>query len=208
MIPARVPRIVQWLLPGYTWRIPTKERVLHLTFDDGPIPGVTPWVLDVLAQAGAKATFFCIGRNCEAEPRILDRIRAEGHGVGDHTWDHPRGRRTDTETYLKSVARSSELTSRSVFRPPYGSLTREQARALRANYRIVLWDVLSGDYDPRVDADECTRRVITHALPGSIVVFHDSLKAESTLRGALPRILEHFSQEGYRFEALPFAMAG
>lgn len=208
MAPARVPRIVQWLLPGFTWRIPTKERVLYLTFDDGPIQEVTPWVLDELAHAGAKATFFCIGRNGAANPGILARIRAEGHGVGDHTWDHVRGRRTDTSTYLGSVARSSGITSRSLFRPPYGSLTMAQARALRRSFRIVLWDVLSGDYDPRVDAAECIRRVIDHARPGSIVVFHDSLKAEATLRGALPKVLEHYGRAGYRFEALPFATVG
>lgn len=199
---------MQWLLPHYTWRVPTEEQVLHLTFDDGPIPEVTPWVLDELARAGAKATFFCIGRNCAENPAILARIRAEGHGVGDHTWDHLRGKRTETATYLENVARSSELTSRSVFRPPYGSLTRGQSKALRNSFRIVLWDILSGDYHPGVDAATCARRVITHARPGSIIVFHDSLKAAATLRGALPHVLEHFSRAGYRFEALPFATAG
>lgn len=205
MAPARGPRIVQWLFPGYTWRIPTRERVLYLTFDDGPTPEVTPWVLDELARAGAKATFFCIGRNCVTAGTILQRIRAEGHAVGNHTWDHPRGRRTPMEDYLRNITRADALTSGTVFRPPYGSLTRQQARHIRRTHRIVLWDVLSGDYDPRIDGERCARRVISTARGGSIIVFHDSLKASATLRKALPLVLAHFAGRGYRFEALPFA---
>ncbi|MBX2973966.1 MAG: polysaccharide deacetylase family protein [Flavobacteriales bacterium] len=208
MMPAHVPRILQWLLPGYVWRMPGREKVLHLTFDDGPIPEVTPWVLDELAGHEAKATFFCIGRNCAAHPAIVDRIRAEGHGLGNHTWDHPRGRRTPLADYLANVSAAQPLTGTPAFRPPYGSLTRAQSKALRPTYRIVLWDVLSGDYDTRLDGARCTRNVIRHARPGSIVVFHDSLKAEARLRVALPAVLAHFAGQGYRFAALPFAMAG
>lgn len=207
MMPSHVPRILQWLFPGYVWRMPGTGKVMHLTFDDGPIPDVTPWVLDELARYDAKATFFCIGRNCAAHPAIVDRIRAEGHGLGNHTWDHPRGRDTPLTDYLGNVSAAQPFTGTPAFRPPYGSLTRSQSKALRSTYRIVLWDVLSGDYDTRLDGDRCSRNVIRHAGPGSIVVFHDSLKAEARLRVALPAVLAHFTDRGYRFAALPFATA-
>lgn len=208
MTPAHVPRILQWLLPGYVWRIPTSEKVLYLTFDDGPIPEVTPWVLDELASHDAKATFFCIGRNSAAHPDILARIRSAGHGLGNHTWDHPRGRTTPLSTYLENVQRAQEWTRTPAFRPPYGSLTRSQATAIRRKHRIVLWDVLSRDYDTRLDGERCARNVIAHAEPGSIVVFHDSRKAEPRLRVALPAVLDHFSGRGFHFAPLPFAIPG
>lgn len=205
MVPARVPRILQWLLPGYVWRIHTREQVLYLTFDDGPIAEVTPWVLDELARYDAKATFFCIGRNCAAMPWIMDRIRAEGHGVGNHTWDHPRGRKTGTAEYVANVAAAEPWIRTRAFRPPYGSITRTQLRDLRARYDTVMWDVLSNDFDTRLDGERCARNVVRHARPGSIVVFHDSLKAEPRLRTALPAVLKHFAENGYRFAALPVA---
>jgi len=188
------------------WRIPTQEKVLYLTFDDGPIPEVTPWVLDELARHRAKATFFCIGRNCAAHPDILARIRAEGHGIGNHTWDHPRGRSTPQADYMHSMGKAQEWTRTAAFRPPYGSITRAQSSAIRKSHRIVLWDVLSRDYDTRLDGARCTRNVIDNAGPGSIVVFHDSLKAEARLRVALPAVLTHFKAQGFRFAALPVAI--
>lgn len=207
MVP-RIPRVLQWLLPGYAWRVAGTEKVIYLTFDDGPIEELTPWVLDRLAEHGAKATFFCLGRNCAREPELAARIRAEGHALGNHTWDHPRGRRTRTRDYLRNVVKAAPLTSDRIFRPPYGSLTLAQARTLRNRYRIILWDVLSGDYDERLTGEHCAQRVVHHARPGSIVVFHDSLKAEPRLRIALPAVLQHFAAEGYRFAALPMVTAG
>lgn len=180
----------------------TEEKELYLTFDDGPIPGVTPWVLDTLASFHAKATFFCIGRNAAENPAILQRIRTEGHVVGNHTWDHPRGRRTGTFSYLRNVLRCQSVTGSRLFRPPYGSITRRQAAALRTRFDLVLWDVLSGDFDTRLDGETCLRNAISNVKPGSIIVFHDSLKAEERLRYALPRTLEHLGKQGYRFKAL------
>ena len=200
---ARTPQIVRALLPGFVWRMPGTEKVLYLTFDDGPIPEVTPWVLDTLAFHDARATFFCIGRNVEANGPIVERIINEGHTLGNHTWDHERGRATSTFSYLKSTLRCQALFTSSLFRPPYGSVTVAQYRALRKRYRIVLWDVLSGDFDTTLDGVACAQNVIQGARPGSIVVFHDSLKAEGRLRYALPRTLEHFGRLGYRFKALP-----
>lgn len=207
MVP-RIPRVLQWLLPGYVWRVPGTEKVIYLTFDDGPIPELTPWVLDRLAEHDAKATFFCLGQNCARVPELAARIKAEGHVIGNHTWDHPRGRRTSIRTYAMNVLKAAPLTSARIFRPPYGSLTLAQARLLRKRYRIILWDVLSGDYDERLTGEHCAQRVLQHARPGSIVVFHDSLKAEPRLRIALPLVLQHFAAKGYRFAALPMVTAG
>lgn len=205
MFPARVPGVLRLFMPGFKWSVHTKERELFLTFDDGPIPEVTPWVLDVLADFDAKASFFCIGRNCADHPELLQRIRAEGHAVGNHTWDHPRGRRTGSFAYLRSVLRCQAMTGSRLFRPPYGSITRRQAAALRRRFEIVMWDVLSMDFDQQLDGETCLRNVVRNVRPGSIVVFHDSLKAEQRLRHALPRVLEHFKARGYRFAALATA---
>jgi peptidoglycan/xylan/chitin deacetylase (PgdA/CDA1 family) len=205
MYPTRIPRILHLLVPGSRWHVGTREKELYLTFDDGPIPEVTPWVLDTLASFGAKATFFCIGRNGEQHRSILQRIRHDGHAVGNHTWDHPRGRRTTTFSYLRNVLRCQSITGSGLFRPPYGSITGRQARALRKRFDLVMWDVLSADFDTRLDGETCLRNVIRHARPGSIIVFHDSLKAEDRLRYALPRVLEHFGAIGYRFKALSTA---
>ena len=158
-------------------------------------------MLEQLGTYNAKATFFCIGRNCAANPELLQRIRHEGHTIGNHTWDHPRGRRTGTFSYLRSVLRCQALTGSRFFRPPYGSITKRQSSAMRERFDVVMWDVLSADFDTRLDGESCLQNVIGHARPGSIVVFHDSLKAEDRLRYALPRALAHFSAQEYVFKA-------
>lgn len=202
MYPTRIPRLVSGLLSGFLWHKPREGKDLFLTFDDGPIPELTPWVLDTLKAYDAKATFFCIGRNAAAEPGIMARIRAEGHTVGDHTWDHPRGRITPKRSYLRNVLRSQARTGATYFRPPYGSITLTQYLALRKRFKVVMWDVLSGDFDARIDGPQCLERVLLATKPGSIIVFHDSLKAEERLRYALPRTLAHFHGKGFRFRAL------
>ncbi|HRH69568.1 MAG TPA: polysaccharide deacetylase family protein [Flavobacteriales bacterium] len=199
----RTPRAVQALFKSLTWRMSGPGKDLYLTFDDGPIPEVTPWVLDTLAGYGAKATFFCVGRNAQKHPELLSRIRMEGHSVGNHTFDHVRGRSTSLRGYLRGTLQCQAITKTSLFRPPYGSLTMRQLRVLRSHFTIVMWDVLSGDFDRELDAPSCLRNVIDLARPGSIVVFHDSLKAEDRLRHALPGTLAHFAQQGYDFKALP-----
>ena len=198
----RTPRTVQALFNGLTWSVPGPEKDLYLTFDDGPIPEVTPWVLDTLAAFEAKATFFCVGRNAEQNPELLARIRQGGHAVGNHTFDHVRGRTTTLRVYLRETLKCQTITGTGLFRPPYGSMTMRQFRVLRSHFKIVMWDVLSGDFDQMLDAPRCLRNVIDHARPGSIVVFHDSLKARERLRYALPGTLAHFAEHGYRFKAL------
>ena len=191
------------MIPGLTWRIPTSEQVLYLTFDDGPIPVVTPWVLDTLAAYGAKATFFCVGQNARNNPEILDRIKKEGHALGNHTMNHVNGWKTPVSAYVKEVEACSQYVTSAIFRPPYGRISPRQYWQLRKAYKIIYWDVISRDYNESLSGAFCAKRVIDNARKGSIVVFHDSLKAEERLRIALPETLKHFSALGYRFDALP-----
>lgn len=196
----RTPAFVQCLFPNLMWRSETTARELYLTFDDGPIPQVTPWVLDVLDDFDARATFFCVGENVQRHPNIYRRIRSEGHAVGNHTFNHISGWTHDPDAYLDNVNSCADLVDSDLFRPPYGRIRRKQARELiNHNYRIVMWDVLSGDFDRDLDPDQCYQNVIDNAKPGSIVVFHDSLKAEKNLKEALPRILDYYVREGYVF---------
>jgi peptidoglycan-N-acetylglucosamine deacetylase len=200
---ARTPSFLKPLFRDLLWHMPSSERVVYLTFDDGPIPEVTPWVLDQLAEQGAKATFFCIGRNAAAQPGILARIVAEGHAVGNHTWDHRRGWGCADRTYFRTVLQADAVLGSTLFRPPYGRITRSQAATLRKRFQVVMWDVLSGDFDTGIDGARCVRNVLDHVRPGSIIVFHDSLKAEPRLRGSLPVVLASLRAEGYQMKALP-----
>lgn len=199
---AKTPAFIQRLFPDYTWRIPTQERVLYLTFDDGPIPEVTPWVLDMLRTYNARATFFCVGENVQRYPEIFDRIIQEGHSVGNHTHQHLNGWNTEPGVYLDNVQQCATFVPGKLFRPPYGRLRPAQAGALKKMYRIILWDVLSGDFDQSIQAEECFQNIIRHSRPGSIVVLHDSLKSERNLRYALPALLEFYTKKGWKFCAL------
>jgi peptidoglycan-N-acetylglucosamine deacetylase len=199
---SKTPRIIQTLLSSYTWSIPTSEKVIYLTFDDGPIPEATPWVLDTLRTYGAKATFFCVGDNVRKHPGIFEQILAEGHAVGNHTFNHLKGWGTNNSDYLENVERCAQMVSSPLFRPPYGKLKPSQMRELRTQYKIVMWDVLSGDFDPGVSPEQCLQNVLENIQPGSIVLFHDSLKAETRMRFALPRVLEELTSEGWKFRKL------
>lgn len=199
---AKTPRLLQALFSQFTWRIPTSEKVLFLTFDDGPIPEVTPWVLDTLRAFEAKATFFCIGDNVRKHPDIYQQILREGHAVGNHTFNHLKGWETSTSDYLENVRLCRERVKSKLFRPPYGRATAAQTRALRPHYRFVMWEVLSGDFDVKISPEKCLRNVLDNVRPGSIVLFHDSLKAEKRMRFALTHTLEKLAGEGWHFEKL------
>ncbi|MCX7744418.1 MAG: polysaccharide deacetylase family protein [Flavobacteriales bacterium] len=200
--PVKTPFWASWLWPAAYWRIKTTQPELYLTFDDGPHPKFTPWVLDQLKQADAKATFFCIGKNIQRYPEVFRRIIHEGHAVGNHTWNHTHAFHTSTNQYLREVEQTDLLTGSGLFRPPYGKMTPGLYRILRKTHRIVMWDVLSGDFDLRVNGEICAQRVIHYARPGSIIVFHDSQKAWPRLQTALPRVISHFQKQGYRFLSL------
>lgn len=198
----RTPSFVQRCLSSYTWRGAKTDRVVYLTFDDGPIPEVTPWVLEQLAAYNAAATFFCVGENVARHPELHARLLAEGHSVGNHTYNHLNGWSSDIQDYLANVARCAEVVDSKLFRPPYGRLSPRKAQLLQREYRIVMWDVLSGDFDPDLAPTDCLDNVLCNVQPGSIVVFHDSLKSERNLRYVLPRTLAALSARGYRFEAI------
>ncbi len=198
----KTPQIIQNLFPNFTWTIPSEEKVLYLTFDDGPIPEVTPWVLQQLKDYEAHATFFCVGENVRKHPKVFQEVLRDGHAVGNHTDHHLNGWMTENVPYFHDVRRAAGEVGTVLFRPPYGRIKPKQAQFLQRHYRIVMWDVLSGDFDFKISKEQCLANVVNNAGPGSIVVFHDSLKAWDRLAYALPRVLEHFSQQGYRFEKL------
>jgi len=199
---AKTPRLLQALMPAYTWRIPTEERVVYLTFDDGPIPVLTPWVLDQLGAYEAKATFFCVGDNVVKHPKLFERLLAEGHSIGNHTFNHLNGWHTDTLAYLHNVRRCARVVHSRLFRPPYGKLMPLQRAFLERHFQIIMWDVLSGDYDADISPDQCLAHVLDNVQPGSIVVLHDNLKAERNLRFVLPAALEFFAAGGWRMDGL------
>ncbi|MBZ9651397.1 polysaccharide deacetylase family protein [Psychroflexus montanilacus] len=194
------------IFPKRVWNISSFKKEMFLTFDDGPIPEVTPWVLDQLKKHKAKATFFCIGDNIRKHPELFQQIVAEGHAVGNHTFHHINGWKTSTEEYLKDVKRcedeiGSNTFESNLFRPPYGKCTSAQAKSiLEKGDHIIMWDIISKDYDAKVSKENCFLRIKKNAKPGSIIVFHDSLKAETNMKYALEKTLETFSD--YEFNKI------
>lgn len=198
----RTPFFLPLLYPNLLWRVPTNEKKIFLTFDDGPVPGPTEFVLKELERHNAKATFFCIGNNIEKYPAVYQMIIKQGHAVGNHTFNHTKGWSVSDDDYLTDVERCQKLIGTTkLFRPPFGRAKRSQLKKL-ADYRIVMWDVLSYDYSNSVKKETCLKGVIKATRPGSIVVFHDSYKAEKNMIYALPRVLDHFKQSGFEFESL------
>jgi peptidoglycan-N-acetylglucosamine deacetylase len=199
-----------WLRRIYSsliWRIPAgKQKILYLTFDDGPHPVATPYVLEQLRKYGARATFFCIGKNVQEYPQLYNRVLMDGHRVGNHTQNHLNGWKTNNAIYLENVRDAARHIDTDLFRPPYGRIRFRQAALLGGApfyYKVIMWDVLSADFDRALSAEQCAESVKRHGRSGSIVVFHDSEKAFDRLRDALPVVLDHFSKLGYRFESIP-----
>jgi peptidoglycan-N-acetylglucosamine deacetylase len=207
IIPHRIPSLFPKLFPGMLWRMNGGEKKMFLTFDDGPVPGPTEFALETLQKFGAKATFFCIGHNIQKYPEVFHKIVAGGHAVGNHTFNHLSGWSTPTVSYVENVKQCDHHLptingrSRRLFRPPYGRLTFGQIKAL-GQYHIVMWDVLSHDYRQSGSGEQFLKATVAAARTGSIVVFHDSLKAEVKLYHILPRFLDHFSNLGFSFTSL------
>ena len=202
----KTPFWLRALYPACTWKMPSTDKVIYLSFDDGPHPEATPFVLDQLKKYHAKASFFCIGKNVLSFANIYEQILQEGHVVGNHTYDHLNGWKTDTASYLENIKSASNLIVSNLFSPPYGRISRNQLKNIAADkwmpQQIIMWDVLSGDFDLKLTGEQCARNVIKHAKSGSIVVFHDSAKAWDRLQVALPLVLDYFSNLDYRFEVI------
>ncbi|HET7118538.1 MAG TPA: polysaccharide deacetylase family protein [Hanamia sp.] len=201
----KTPWILKKLYPGCTWNIKTDEKVLYLTFDDGPHQQATPFVLGELKKYGAKATFFCIGKNVKEFFPIYQQIINDGHKPGNHTYHHLNGWKTDDKKYLEDIAEAAKIIDSELFRPPYGRISRFQLKAIsgeKLKLKPIMWDVLSGDFDTTLTADNCYLNVINNAKPGSIIVFHDSSKSFPVLQQTLPRILEYYFNKGFLFKIL------
>jgi peptidoglycan/xylan/chitin deacetylase (PgdA/CDA1 family) len=203
----KTPFWLRAIYPNCTWKIPVQEKVIYLTFDDGPDPEATPFVLANLKKYNAKATFFCIGNNVLKHPNIYESILKEGHRVGNHTYDHLNGWKTEHNIYIDNIKDAMNIIDSTLFRPPYGRITKNQIKILKQTdslpNQIIMWDVLSGDFDIRINGEICARNVIKNTVPGSIIVFHDSQKAWDRMSIALPKVLEHFSNLGYRMDLIP-----
>jgi peptidoglycan/xylan/chitin deacetylase (PgdA/CDA1 family) len=220
----KIPRLVQRMFPKRVWTFSKESNAIFLTFDDGPIPNITPWVIEELKKHNAKATFFCIGENIKKHPEIFRSLISEGHSVGNHTYNHLNGWKTKVSEYIKNVvlseaeankwnetAKIKNLSSiasakedhKSLFRPPYGKITSKQSKILqKRGYKIIMWDILSADYTTSISEEKCLQNVLKSIAPGSIVVFHDSLKAEKNLRYALPKVLDFIYNKGWKCQKI------
>ena len=196
-------KLLKLLYPDWIWQIKTQEKKLYLSFDDGPHPEITPWVLDQLKQYDAKASFFCIGKNVQTFPNVYEQILTDNHRTGNHTMHHFNGWKTPSANYFDDVEQAGKLIASTLFRPPYGRLTRFQGKALiEAGYHIIMWSLLSGDFDTQLSPSKCWEIIENAYKPGSIIVFHDSEKAHPRLRYCLPKLLEKAAREGYTFESI------
>lgn len=203
-IPVKPPFLLKHVFSNLVWNFPVTEKILYLTFDDGPTPEISDWTLDILKSYNAKATFFCVGENVNACPDIYDRIINDGHAIGNHTYNHIKGWKSTTQEYLDNIDKAATVIDSKLFRPPYGQILPKQSSAIsKLDYKIIMWNILSQDWDSSISKEKCARNVINNASKGDIVVFHDSKKASHNMKYALPLVLEHFSKNGYVFKRIP-----
>ncbi len=198
----KTPQIAKIVYPGLLWEMPAAESKIYLTFDDGPHPEITPKVLKILDDYNAKATFFCVGENVEKFPEAFALLKANGHSTGNHSYNHLNGWKTANSDYYKNIEKSNQFINSKLFRPPYGRISPSQIKHLKKNYKIVMWSVLSYDFDARVSKEDCLEKSIKNSSAGSIIVFHDSEKSEEKMLFALERYLKHFSKRGFEFGVL------
>lgn len=197
-----MPNWVRKLYPTVLWRKDPKQKVLYLTFDDGPTPEGTPWILDELDKWGIKATFFCIGNNAKKHPEWIQTIQERGHAIGLHGYSHVRGLYKKNKDYAADIALSSLYIPSKLFRPPHGRITPKQAKELSKQYQVVLWDVITRDYDPQLSPQQVAQIALKYTRNGSIIVFHDSVKARKNMQYAFPYAVKQWLSEGYKFNTL------
>ena len=201
----KTPWLLKKLYPNFVWDAEYSPRCIYLTFDDGPIPIVTPFVLNILKQYNAKATFFCIGDNVRKHPEVFEQVKNDGHAIGNHTYNHLKGWDTEDQIYLDNFLEADKLLDTKLFRPPYGRMKKSQLKLLRQakpGLQAIMWNVLSADFDVNISPEKCLDNVMKHTKGGDIVLFHDSLKAKERMEYALPRAMEIWSRQGYEFRAL------
>ena len=197
----RVPKFIRRLFPDLVWKI-EDERGVYITFDDGPTPGITEWILATLKRYDAKATFFVLGKNVEQYPDLYRKILADGHSVGNHTYSHQKGVKMSLERYLEDIAFASNSVKSNLFRPPYARVTPSQLRAVTKHYKVVMWSIISRDYNRKITGEICLRGVLPHIKAGEIILFHDSEKSFANMSYALPKTLEHIAKLGLKCKAI------
>ena len=209
IIPVKTPNLVKRVLPSLVWKINTKQKIIYLTFDDGPTPEITEWTLNILDKYNAKATFFCIGKNIEKYPQIFKLILEKGHTIGNHTNNHLKGWKTKTKDYLENINLAQDQIDKFykgkqlLFRPPYGRIKPKQIKEIsKLNYRIIMWNILSKDWDKTISKETCLDNVVKKTNSGDIVVFHDSIKASNNLKYVLPQMLDYFTKKGFEFKRI------
>lgn len=198
------PPFIRWIYPQAIWTLPGQGKTVYLTFDDGPTPLVTEKILDLLDDYQAKGTFFCIGKNIEQHPLLFKLIKAKGHHIGSHTYSHLNGWKTNSTNYLNDYQKGREFAGSNLFRPPYGRLLLNPLQTIQKQDKVIMWDILSKDYDATLPPEKILRNVLRNIKPGSIIVFHDSEKAKDNVLTVLPQLLQHLKREGYTMDAIPY----
>ena len=200
----RLPSFLRWIYPNAIWNLPSERKVIYLTFDDGPNPVVTEKILALLEDYQAKATFFCIGKNIEQHPELFKLVKEKGHHIGSHTYSHINGWKSNSTDYLTDYQKGRELASSNLFRPPYGRILLNPIQTIQKQDKVIMWDILSKDYDTSLTPETVLNNVLRNVKPGAIIVFHDSEKAKKNVLAVLPQLLQYLKQQGYAMEAIPY----
>jgi peptidoglycan/xylan/chitin deacetylase (PgdA/CDA1 family) len=200
----RPPSFLRWIYPNAVWNLPSEQKVVYLSFDDGPTPFVTEKVLELLEEYQAKATFFCIGKNIEQHPELFNLVKEKGHHIGSHTYSHLNGWKSNSTDYLTDYQKGRELVGSNLFRPPYGRILLNPLQTIQKQDKVIMWDILSKDYNEALLPKTILNNVLNNLKPGSIIVFHDSEKAKKNILAVLPQLLQNLKQQGYAMEAIPY----